>query len=55
MEMAQYLSSTGEYTKHYRDPEEMSSASSIAGGPVKESSKVRKFMKKHSEINWVGS
>ena len=43
-------------TSHsYRAPEEMSSASSIAGGPVRESSYVRKFLKKHDEQNWVGS
>ena len=33
----------------------MSSASSIAGGPVRESSWLRKCLKKQSEQIWVGS
>ena len=41
--------------RQYRDPEEISTASSIVDGPVKESSWAQKLMKKQSEQNGVGS
>ena len=47
MAMVQYFGSTcTSYMGQYRDAEEMSSASSIVDGPVKERCWVRKFLKK---------
>ena len=44
-----------QYTIQYRGLEVMSSASLMAGGPVRERSWVWKFSKKQSEQIWVGS